>query len=268
MSGIISAEMNLPATHPSPAYRVTTSVYEGPLDLLLQLIEKTELDITTLALAQVTDQFLEHIRSMQDHAVANEVSTFLVIAARLVQIKSEMLLPRPPVRTPDEEDPGEMLARQLIAYKRFKEIAGLLAQREAAGLRTYLRVAPSPKIDSPFDLSGISMEDLVAAAQQALLMTDDRLSINQVVSAPKISIWEKISLVTHFLRVHGGKISFHQLFSRQVYRLEIVVTFLAVLELIKRRLVEAQQTDLFGEIEIQQTNAWDENTPFELEFGE
>jgi segregation and condensation protein A len=252
----------------APVYLVSTPVFAGPLDLLLQLIEKAELDITRLALAQVTDQFLEHIRRMQNQTAAEEVSSFIIVAAKLVQIKSEMLLPRPPVRAPDEEDPGETLARQLIAYKRFKEIAGLLALRESAGLKTYLRVAPSPKIESTFDLSGITLNDLLAAAEEVLLATDNRPSISQVVSAPKVSIREKIGHVTSFLSRHGGKASFHQLFNSGVFHLEIVVTFLAILELVKRHLVEAQQMDLFGEIVILQSETWDENAVFELEFGE
>src|SRR5512144_516146 len=111
--------MNLDiASHQARAYTVATPVYEGPLDLLLQLIERAELDITTLALAQVTDQYLAYLRAMEEHA-AEEVSAFLVIAAKLLQIKSEALLPRPPVREVGEEDPGAALAQQLLMYKRF-----------------------------------------------------------------------------------------------------------------------------------------------------
>ena len=93
---------------PIRVYKVSTPVYEGPLDLLLQLIERAELDITKLALAEVTEQYLEHLRSLQERA-AQEVSAFLVVAARLLQIKSEALLPRPPVREAGEEDPAEAL---------------------------------------------------------------------------------------------------------------------------------------------------------------
>jgi len=121
------------AAHQVDAYQVATPVYEGPLDLLLQLIERAELDITKLALAQVTEQYLEYMRRLPDRA-AEEVSAFLVIAARLLQIKSEALLPRPPARESGEEDPGEALARQLLAYKRYKEIADILAQKEISGL--------------------------------------------------------------------------------------------------------------------------------------
>ncbi len=118
----------LPLSNSSDVYTVITPVYEGPLDLLLQLIEKAELDITKLSLAIVTDQFLEYIRDIPENSIEN-VSSFLVIASRLIQIKSEAILPRPPTREPGEIDPGEALARQLITYKRFKELANILAQR-------------------------------------------------------------------------------------------------------------------------------------------
>ncbi len=143
-------------------YTIDTPVYEGPLDLLLQLIEHSELDITKLSLALVTDQFLEYLHQLIDVA-ADEVSAFLVIAAKLLQIKSEALLPRPPDREAGEEDPGDALAKQLIAYKRYREIAGILMQREEAGLRTYLRLAPPPKLEGNFDLAGLTIEDIISS---------------------------------------------------------------------------------------------------------
>jgi segregation and condensation protein A len=94
-------------------YTVRLPVYEGPLDLLLELIERAELDITKIALAQVTDQYLSHLRQITQRDL-DDLASFLVVAARLLQIKSEALLPRPPEREPGEEDPGDALARQLI----------------------------------------------------------------------------------------------------------------------------------------------------------
>src|SRR5512139_1228723 len=110
MSGIISPMVFNTANQQISNYTIATPVYEGPLDLLLHLIERAELDITKLSLAKVTDQYLEHLRSMQERR-AEEVSAFLVIAARLLQIKSEVLLPRPPTREPGEEDPSEALVQ-------------------------------------------------------------------------------------------------------------------------------------------------------------
>ena len=129
MSGIILPMTLNTARFQISNYSVETPVFEGPLDLLLQLIERAELDITSFSLAMVTDQYLQYIRNLPEK-IAEEVSAFLVIATRLIQIKSEALLPRPPTREVGEEDPGEALARQLIAYKRYRQIADLLAQRE------------------------------------------------------------------------------------------------------------------------------------------
>jgi len=255
-----------PAAYQLSEYTVTTPVYEGPLDLLLQLIERAELDITRLALAQVTDQYLVHIRALANLA-AEEVSAFLVIASRLIQIKSEALLPRPPSREPGEEDPGDALARQLLAYKRYREIANLLSERETARLRTYLRLAPPPKVEGTVDLSGITLADLSAAA--LALFNQDALkpALSSVVAAPRITIREKIAHIASALR-RQKNVTFLSLFNRRRTRLEMVVTFLAMLELVKRHLVNASQDSLFGEIAIERTNDWDDSLDFETEFGE
>jgi len=256
--------------HQEMRIAVTTPVYEGPLDLLLQLIERAELDITRLALAQVTDQYLEHIHNIQ-HLEAEEVSAFLVIATKLIQIKSEALLPRPPRREIGEEDPGEALARQLIAYKRYRAIADLLAKRETAGLRTYLRLAPPPHIVGNVDLSGFGLNDLVTTAQTILYPPDVRPSLNIIVAPLRISIRDQIKTIVRLLKEHG-QATFRSTLGGKRSRLEIVVTFIAMLELIKRHFVHAQQEKLFGDIFIEKEKSWDNSSnteeEFELEFGE
>ena len=117
-----------------------------PLDLLLDLIEQAELDITSVSLATVTDQYLASIKNLEK-LNADEISAFLVIAAKLLQIKSEALLPRPPTHPTGEEDIGRSLVDQLKLYKRYKEIGVWMNERQQANLRTYLRVAPPPKIE-------------------------------------------------------------------------------------------------------------------------
>ena len=248
------------------SYQVTIPVYEGPLDLLLQLIEQFELDITKVSLAKVTDQYLEHLGKMQERS-AEEVSAFIVIAARLLQIKSEVLLPRPPVREPGEEDPGEALARQLLAYKRYREIAEFLAQREEQGLRTYLRLAPPPKVEGILDLSGIGLGDLITAAQSLLGFADNRPALATVVAPPRFTIRDKIRQIVGKLR-SGGQFGFHSILGTTENRLEIIVTFLAILELIKLQLIHARQEEIFGEIELQADANINENDEFDLEFGE
>lgn len=268
-SAIITPMSLQVAAHQIEGYRINTPIFEGPLDLLLQLIERAELDITSLALAQVTDQYLAHMRTMQEQNAA-EVSGFLVIAARLVQIKSAALLPRPVVTAveEEEEDPGEALARQLITYKRFKELSMVLAQREESGLRTYLRVAqPSVKVEARLDLSSLTIQDMVQAAREIFFSKPDLPALSRVVSMPRVTIREKIHLIVDAL--HNFSITtFNSFIKRRGDRLEIVVTFLAMLELIKRRVVEASQPDLFGSIEVKATGEWDEKEDAQLEFIE
>ena len=129
-------------------YTISIDVFEGPFDLLLQLIEREKLDISAISLSQVADQFLAHVTQMEETVKAGELADFLVIAARLVLIKSRLLLPR--ASRPDdeelEEDPAEVLARQLREYKRFKEAAGALRDIEDRGLHAYPRNAPLPPL--------------------------------------------------------------------------------------------------------------------------
>jgi segregation and condensation protein A len=266
MSGIILPMSLSPVSYQSHSYHVATSVFEGPLDLLLHLIERAELDITKLALAQVTDQYLEHMHQLPE-LMAEEVSAFLVIAAKLLLIKSEALLPRPPVREEGEEDPGEALARQLIIYRRYRKVAEGLENREIDGLRSFLRMVAPPRVEGNLDLSDVSLGDLVKAAQNILFKVDERLELKSVVSPPLITIRQKINLIKQNL-LQMGRFTFRNILSSNPSRIEIVVSFLAVLELIKRHLVNARQQSLFGEIEIEPSDQWDDSEEFELEFGE
>jgi segregation and condensation protein A len=249
-----------------PTYKVMTAVYEGPLDLLLQLIERAELDITKLALAEVTDQYLEYIHRIPQN-LASEVSAFLIIAAKLIQIKSEVLLPRPPVREPGEEDPGELLARQLMIYKRFKEIANFLMNRDRLGLHTYPRLYPSSKPVSRYDFNDLTIDDLMQAAQAMLISSGDQPELGSLVTPPRVTIREKINLIKNFIR-RNRRGTFQSLIAGNLLRLEIVVTFLALLELVKRKMVVTQQDEIFGPIEFEPGESWQEDASFELEFGE
>lgn len=253
----------------TPTYKVSTPIFEGPLDLLLHLIERAELDITKLALAQVTDQYLEYLRDLQ-YFNLTDVSSFILIAAKLLQIKSESLLPRFRPRELGEEDPGEVLARQLLIYKRFKEIAGLLTEREEGGLHTYVRLAPPPEVKTLVDLSEVTIFDLSIAMTSILNnmgIIDNRASISTVVSPPKVTIREKILLIRNRL-LEKGRSTFRGILGEKRTRMDIVVTFLAVLELVKHHFIRAKQTDMFGEIELVLAESWGEGSDFESEFGE
>jgi len=253
------------AGHQTEGYRISTSVYEGPLDLLLELIERAELDITRLALAQVTDQYLAHMQALQERDPA-EVSAFLVIAARLVLIKSAALLPRPTLDHHDEEeDPAEALARQLILYKRFKEIAAWLEHRESAGLRSYLRVSGSARIEPRVDLTGITLNDLARYAYDILMGGPVLPALSEVVAAPRVTIREKIRSILDRLRA-GDAASFRSMLDGARTRLEVVVTFLAMLELVKRHIVSASQDGLFSDIELSPLDNIDSAADMDLEF--
>lgn len=245
-------------------YTVHTPIYEGPLDLLLDLIERAELDITTVSLAMVTDQYLDYIHGLEQ-TDADEISAFLVIAARLLQIKSEALLPRPVTREAGEEDLGQSLVDQLRLYKRFKEIGLWLDGRQQAGLCTYLRVASPPKLEPKLDPSSLTLEALEAAAEFVFARDPEREPLASVIAPPKITIREKIDLIADTLKQMQSA-SFRALLGERPSRLEIVVTFLALLELVKRFRVQASQESLFSDIRIDHLEDWGKDEDLELEF--
>jgi len=244
-------------------YQVSTEIYSGPLDLLLQLIERAELDITRLSLAKVTDQYLEHLRLIHERDPI-EVSDFLVLAARLVLIKSLVLLPKSePLESPSEEDPGDLLARQLIQYKKVKQAALWLQEREAAQLHTYLRMAPLPKIKERLDLSNISASDLAHLLSAMLANKKEPHPLDQVVTITTITLREKIKSIMDTFKM-ATKSSFRGLLNTESTRLEIIVTFLALLELIKLHTIQARQEDLFSDISLKCVGEWSEE--IETEF--
>lgn len=252
----------------SHTYNIQLEVYEGPLDLLLELIEQAQLDITKVALAQVTDQYLSYLNRLPEHHL-EDLSSFLIIAARLLQIKSEALLPRPPVREPGEEDPGDALARQLIAYKKYKQVAVLLSGRHESNLRSYPRIAPAPISDEPIQIEGLDLNSLRQAFLDALAAAPSESKVDHPLEIPKIRIRDRIATILTALK-DVGRVTFQQLFARATSRLEIVVSFLAMLELIKQKQIEVRQENLFGEIEIERGQTWGEpqEPDFELEFEE
>ncbi len=232
-------------------YTIDLPSFAGPLDLLLHLIERQELDITAISLVKVTEQYLEQIEQMKQNRM-EELIDFLVVAARLVQIKSRALLPQTTILIEgeeEEEDPAEALLRQLREYKRFKQAAAWLQDREEQGLRTYLRVAPPPKLEGRLDMSGVTVDALLAAVQEALSRVDDREESVAIVQPRRITIEGQINRLRQRAQT-GLAFGFTDLLSTKTSRVEISITLLAVLELIKRREILASQTELFGPIEL------------------
>jgi segregation and condensation protein A len=255
-----------PISHQDQDYLVTTELYKGPLDLLLQLIEKSELDITKFALSEITDQYLKYLNHLLTIS-SYDVSEFIVIASKLIQIKSEVLLPRTSIREPGEEDPGEALAQQLREYKRFKEISTILANRQIYHLKNYSRLAPLPIINKEFGISNINLQDIIHAAQIVFSKIVEISTIDTIVKSHRVTIKEKINLIKEFL-FHNQKGTFRTLLPKNPLRIEIVVTFLALLELVKLQLIFTQQNTIFDEIEFEKSPDWINLTEIELEFGE
>ncbi|MFQ6101209.1 MAG: segregation and condensation protein A, partial [Anaerolineae bacterium] len=223
-------------------------VFEGPLDLLLHLIEQEELDITTVALAQVTDQYLAYLAELERRRV-KELADFLVVAAKLVLIKSLALLSRPSKLAPEAEEVGDELVRQLQEYKRFKEVAALLHEREKRGLHSYVRIAPLPRPEPQLDLGGVTLHDLVAVVQEAL----DAMPAppaGEIVAPVTVTVAEQISHIEERL-ARRRQVLFREVLSHVTTRVEVVVTLLALLELIKQDRVRVRQERLFGEIIIE-----------------
>lgn len=242
----------------SPDYQVQLPVFEGPLDLLLHLVEREELDITTVALAKVTDQFLSYLEQLGQRQ-ARELASFLAVAAKLLLIKSLALLPRPPVPPSEAEDVGDEMVRQLQAYKRFKEVAALLHEREQEGLRGYVRIAPLPRPEPQLDLGSTTLSDLLAIVREAL----DAMPappVDEVVTPVKVTVAEQITRIEGQI-ARRQRVCFREFLSEASTRVEIIITLLAVLELVKQKRARVRQEEIFGEIFIEQESQDEEPGP-------
>ena len=233
------------------SYQVSLDVYEGPMDVLLRLIERAELDITLVSLALVTDGFLAHVAQLREVSAAS-LADFLVIAARLVVIKSRVLLPQPeePTDEEGEENWEEDLAERLREYKRFKEAAAQLRALEEAGLRCYPRMAPPPQVEPRLRPGEASLAELLEALRRVLAAHPPLAPVDAVVAPVVLRIGECIERIQTLLRSHG-RLPFSTVVQGAGSRLEIIVTFLALLELIKRQRVRAIQEVTFGEIALE-----------------
>lgn len=226
-----------------PNFRIELPNFEGPLDLLLHLIRKHELDILDLPIAFITDKYLEYLGLLQGLNL-DVASEYLVMAATLAHIKSKMLLPRPPEGQDDEEieeiDPRAELIRRLLEYQKYKTVASDLAERAIAGRDVFSRGSPPPAAEGPPPLAEVSVFKLL----DALKKIADRVnaSIALEVDAERITIQQRISELVDLLRVQR-RCRFDELFEGVSTSYDLVVTFLALLEMAKMRLASIYQTD-------------------------
>lgn len=228
-------------------YEVKLEIFEGPLDLLLHLIHKNEVDIFDIPIATITDQYLEYLDVMKALNI-NVAGDFLVMASTLIHIKSKMLLPQ--LEDEEEEDPREEITRPLLEYMRFKEIAGELSEREILDRDVFARKMSDylkSQIESEEPLMDVNLFQLMDAFKR---IVDQRLpGVQLKLQIAKWSVKEKTELIISVLR-QKRDIYFNELFNEDRTISEFIVTFLALLEVIHIGLVKVLQTVSEGEIRL------------------
>lgn len=231
------------------SYQVRLEVFEGPLDLLLYLIKKNEVGIFDIPIAQITEQYLEYLELMEilDLNISGE---FLVMAATLMHIKSKMLLP--PEELPqeeEEEDPRAELVKKLLEYSKFKEVALALREKELKRKEEFIRSGTNRQfIDEEGNVYfEASLFDLINAFSKAVGHIS-RETFQEIIQ-DEVTVEQKIHELLHLL-MNSALIYFKDLLMEAKTKLEVVVTFLAILELIRLKEIVARQRNLFSEIEI------------------
>ena len=233
-------------------YKVKLEIFEGPLDLLLYLIKRDELDIYEISLERITRQYLEYLQAFKELNI-DVAGEFVVMAANLIYLKSRSLLPvdqQPPDEEAEEDDPRWDLIRQLIEYKKFKEAAAQLQVRQLEQEGMFVRPANGSDalVAAPLRLGEVGIFQLINAFQNVLKRVDAREDLQEIFGE-HYTVSDKIEWILR--RVGDGvPLRFSELFASMASRVEIVVTFLAMLELIRLRQIRATQSDPFEEIEI------------------
>jgi segregation and condensation protein A len=223
------------------------------------LIDKAEVDIYDIPIKQITEQYMEFVQTMQELKL-DVASEFLVMAATLLSIKSKLLLPKPPVVEVDEEalfdegeDPRDELVRRLIEYRKFKEMAGQLRDMEQERSLLYTKEAddltPFIRQQTINPVKGLAVFDLVIMFQKALRKMSSRNVVARI-RRDEISVKDRIRELSDLLSRSEGQILFSSLFDDELTREEIVVTFLALLELMKMKRIVCYQHGLFADIVI------------------
>ena len=233
-------------------YKVKLEIFEGPLDLLLYLIKRDELDIYEISLERITRQYLEYLQAFKELNI-DVAGEFVVMAANLIYLKSRSLLPadqQPPEEDAEEDDPRWDLIRQLIEYKKFKEAAAQLQVRQLEQEGVLLRHADAIDLPAiaPLRLGEVGIFQLINAFQAVIKRVEAREDLREIFGE-HYTVSDKIEWILQRTS-DGVPLKFSELFARMASRVEIVVTFLALLELIRLRQVSAIQVNPFDEIEL------------------
>lgn len=246
---------------------VKLEVFEGPLDLLLHLIDKNKIDIYDIPIVEITNQYMEYIRNMQREDL-NVMSEFLVMAATLLDIKCRMLLPKEVTEEGEEEDPRQELVEQLLQYKMYKYMAYELKDRQSDSDMVLYKGPTIPdevrEYEEPVDLD-LLLGDLTLARLNAIFQDVMKRQTDKIdpvrskfgkIEKEEVSLSDKFAYVRNYMGTHR-KFSFRQLLEEQRSKMHIVVTFLAILEMMKLGEVRVEQDGTFGEIMIERTGDTD-----------
>ncbi len=231
---------------PPDALKVFLETFEGPLDLLLYLIKKQNLDIVDIPLARITDQYMEYIDLMQEMRF-ELAAEYLLMAAMLAEIKSRMLLPRPKEQEDEDEDPRAELIRRLQEYERFKQAAQDLHDLPQLGRDVFEVTVAVPDKQTTGQPPDVELQQLLLALRDVLQRAD--MFSNHHISREPLSLRERMSCVLQAVKSREF-IDFHSLFEIREGRDGVVVTFMAILELLKQTLIEMVQPELFAPIRI------------------
>lgn len=236
------------------AYKVQLEKFEGPLDLLLFLIKKNEVDLFDIPVSEITQSYLEYIEVIQLLDLEG-ASDYIYMAATLIRIKAKMLLPKPPVEVDEEEeDPRDELVRRLLEYQRFKEVAMQMVDYETSRKQLFVR----RYFDFDSDSNGqdedrllapdnsISLFDLISIFKD-LLHRAPKVTEHSIESIP-VTIEEQINYIIRELDAHDGEVLFYEMIEKVASRIAMIVTFLALLELLRQGEIETTQSSMFGEI--------------------
>lgn len=229
-------------------FEVRLTSFSGPLDLLVTLVDRGELDISAVALVEVTGQYLDQLRCTEQ-LDPDLLAEFAAAAARLIYLKSLALLPRPPAPPSEaiEEDPTVRLAAFMREYERFKAVALEFRGREDEGLRSYPRLVPAPALPPGPGLSNVTLDRLVALVQEVLCRRPPEPAGH--VPVVTVTVRQRLAALAAVLG-RAGRVSFRAFIGEARSRVEVIVSFMAVLELIKGGRAAAMQVEAFGDIEI------------------
>lgn len=230
-------------------YKIKIDQFEGPLDLLLQLIEEEKMDVTMVSIAKVADHFLEYFEANRGQITLYHLSSFLLVASKLLLIKSKALLPSLEFNE-DEEEEIKDLEYQLAEFKKFKDIAVKVAKKYESDEESFSRdsfLSVGVSFSPPEDAQPLDLKKAFIRVLKGIPVTDD---LKKEVVKDVVTLEQKVMQIER--KLHSAKhFKFSEIVSKKTDRIEVVVSFLALLEMIKQKVVNVSQEDLFSDIQVE-----------------